>query len=80
MVPTTWISKYKIDYSKVTPKLHKFKELSQDKINEGKIDQNRITEAKMTVVLIDINERLVFDFSMMNHKSLGLIVVQLGSR
>ena len=33
----------------------------------------------MTMALIDIHERLIFDFSKMNHKALGSLLVQLGS-
>ena len=31
-------------------------------MNESKINQNGITEVKMTMTLININRRLVFDF------------------
>ena len=34
----------------------------------------------MTMALIDINGRLVSNFSKMNHKDLGLIILSLGSR
>jgi len=40
-------------------------------MDEGKINQNGVTEVKMTLTLVDINERLVFDFSKINHKGLG---------
>jgi len=39
------------------------------------MDQNGINQVKMTMTLIDINERFVSDFSEMNHKGLGPIVV-----
>jgi len=44
------------------------------------MDQNGITVFKMTMALIDINEILVSDFSGLNHKGLGPIMVRLGSR
>jgi len=44
------------------------------------MDKNGITEVKVTKALIDINKLLVFDFSDMNHNSLGPIVVRLGTR
>ena len=34
----------------------------------------------MPVALIDVNERLASDFSEMNHKGVGPIVVPLGSQ
>ena len=39
------------------------------------MDQNGITKVKMTMALIDINERLIANFFRMNHKGLGPIVV-----
>ena len=44
------------------------------------MDQNRITEVKMTMVLIDINERLVSHFSEINHNTLESLLVWLRSR
>jgi len=43
------------------------------------MDQNRITKVKMTMTLIDVNERLVSNFYEINYKGLRPIVVWLGS-
>jgi len=44
------------------------------------MDQSGTIEVKMTMALIDINQRLVSNFFEMNHKGLRPIVVRVGLR